>query len=114
VLDPAGQLLLVIGARGGPRIITSVSQVIRNVIDRRMSLSDAVRAPRIHYQALPDTLKYDRGGYSEETLTELARMGYALQPMNYIGASVTAIMRIRGGYEGANDPRGKGGGAIGY
>ena len=114
VLDPAGQLLLVLGAHGGPRIITSVSQVIRNVIDLRMSLSDAVNAPRIHHQARPDSLKYDSAGYADETLAELRSMGYALKPMSYIGASVTAIMRVRGGYEGADDPRGKGGGAIGY
>jgi gamma-glutamyltranspeptidase / glutathione hydrolase len=114
VLDPAGQLLLVLGARGGPRIITSVSQVIRNVIDLRMSLADAMNAPRIHHQARPDSLKYDSAGYGDETLAELRRMGYALKPMGYIGASVTAIMRVRGGFEGADDPRGKGGGAIGY
>jgi len=114
VLDPAGQLLLVLGAHGGPRIITSVSQVIRNVIDLRMSLCDAVNAPRIHHQARPDSLKYDSAGYGDETLAELRSMGYALKPMSYIGASVTAIMRVRGGYEGADDPRGKGGGAIGY
>ena len=62
VLDPAGKLLLVVGAAGGPRIITATSQVVLNVIEHRMSLADAMRAPRLHHQALPDTLPLRDGG----------------------------------------------------
>ena len=58
VLDRQGKLLLVAGSRGGPRIITSTSQVILNVVDQHMTLADAMRAPRLHHQALPDTLRY--------------------------------------------------------
>jgi gamma-glutamyltranspeptidase/glutathione hydrolase len=114
VLDPAGHLLLVLGARGGPRIITNVTEVIRNVIDRRMTLADAVNAPRIHHQALPDSLRYEIGGFSDATLAELQRMGYALKPSKTAGAEVTAIMKVPGGLEGINDPRTRGGGARGY
>lgn len=113
VLDPAGKVLLVLGGRGGPRIITSVAQVIRNVIDYRMTLSDALSAPRIHHQALPDSIRYDRGGFPQPVLDSLAAMGYGLQPVGYIGAKVNAIMRVRGGFEGLWDPRGTGG-ASGY
>jgi gamma-glutamyltranspeptidase/glutathione hydrolase len=109
VLDPAGNVLLVLGGRGGPRIITSVSQVMRNVIDYRMTLSDAMGAPRIHHQALPDSMRYERGGASPAVLDSLKAMGYGLLPVNYIGASVAAIMRVRGGWEGMWDPRGVGG-----
>jgi gamma-glutamyltranspeptidase / glutathione hydrolase len=109
VLDPAGNVLLVLGGRGGPRIITSVSQVMRNVIDHRMTLSDAMSAPRIHHQALPDSMRYERGGASPAVLDSLKAMGYGLLPVNYIGASVAAIMRVRGGWEGMWDPRGVGG-----
>jgi gamma-glutamyltranspeptidase/glutathione hydrolase len=108
VLDPAGSILLVLGARGGPRIITSVSQVIRNVIDYRMNLSDAMSAPRIHHQAVPDTIRYEQGGFSPAVLDSLTAMKYGLRPVNYIGASVAAIMRVRGGWEGMWDPRGVG------
>jgi gamma-glutamyltranspeptidase/glutathione hydrolase len=114
VLDPAGAPYLVLGARGGPRIITSTAQVIINVIDHRMALGDAVRAPRIHYQALPDTMRIDTSGFSAPVLEKLRAMGYALEPVNYIGASVVAIKRVRGGWEGMDDPRGLGGGAVGY
>ena len=100
-----------LGARGGPRIITSVSQVIRNVIDRRMSLADAMSAPRIHHQALPDSVRYERSGFGDETLAQLRAMGYGLRPVDYIGATVVAIMRVSGGYEGMIDPRSRGGAA---
>ena len=109
VLDPAGNVLLVLGGRGGPRIITSVSQVIRNVIDHRMNLSDAMSAPRIHHQALPDSIRYELTGFPRAVLDSLSAMGYGLQPVGYIGAKVNAIMRVRGGFEGMWDPRGAGG-----
>ena len=57
VLDPKGQLLLVTGARGGPRIISATSQIILNVIDHRMTLADAMSAPRLHHQSLPDSIQ---------------------------------------------------------
>jgi gamma-glutamyltranspeptidase/glutathione hydrolase len=109
VFDPLGNVILVLGGRGGPRIITSVSQVMRNVIDYRMTLADAMSAPRIHHQAQPDSLRYERGGISAAVLDSLSGMGYRFMPVNYIGASVGAIMRVRGGWEGMWDPRGTGG-----
>src|SRR6266567_2662265 len=52
VTDSAGQVQLIVGSPGGPTIITTVAQVILNVLDQHMSLADAVAAPRIHHQAL--------------------------------------------------------------
>ena len=114
VLDPEGRLFMVLGARGGPRIITSTAQVILNVIGNRMDLSDAVNAPRIHHQALPDTVRTDSGGFDSLVVRRLEQMGYTLQPQGYIGGSVVAIMRARGGWEGMDDSRGFGGAAVGY
>jgi len=113
VLDPRGELLLVVGGRGGPRIITSTAEVILNVIDHRMNLSDALSAPRIHHQALPDSIRYELTGLDSATLGKLARMGYSLSPQATIGASIVAIRRIPGGYEGMDDPRSNGT-ALGY
>ena len=113
VLDPRGNVLLVLGARGGPRIITGVTEVILNVIDNRMTLSDAMSAPRIHYQALPDTLRYERGGMEDAVVARLVAMGWAVQAPRSVEGSVVAIMRVRGGYEGVIDPRSTGG-AVGY
>src|SRR5437867_4547786 len=61
VLDPAGRLALVLGSPGGSRIPTAVYQVISDVIDQDMPLPDAVAAPRLHHQALPDELYLERG-----------------------------------------------------
>lgn len=112
VLDRNGGLLLVVGSRGGPRIITSTSQVILNVLDNHMILSDAVSAPRIHHQALPDSLMFERNGLWPAVQDSLKRMGYGLEPISGVGL-INAIMKVRGGYEGMPDPRSSGR-AVGY
>jgi gamma-glutamyltranspeptidase/glutathione hydrolase len=107
VLDRDGSLLLIVGSRGGPRIITSTSQVILNVLDQHMILSDAVSAPRIHHQALPDSLQYERNGLFPAAVDSLKVMGYSPYAGGGIGL-INAIMRVRGGYEGMSDPRSSG------
>jgi len=113
VLDPSGRLSMILGGRGGPRIITSTAQVILNVVEHRMSLADAMNAPRIHHQALPDTVRFDNGGFGSATIERMSAMGYGVAPAA-IGASVVAIRRVPGGYEGMDDSRGFGGAAVGY
>jgi gamma-glutamyltranspeptidase/glutathione hydrolase len=114
VLDPRGDLLLVVGAAGGPRIITATSQVILNVIDHRMSLSDAMRAPRLHHQALPDTLVVETNGLTGSTANSLRAMGHGIRFIGGI-ANVNAVMRVKGGWEGVTEPRSGGtGGTSGH
>ncbi|HEY6088858.1 MAG TPA: gamma-glutamyltransferase, partial [Gemmatimonadaceae bacterium] len=114
VLDPKGSLLLVTGARGGPRIISATSQTILNVIDHRMSLSDAMSAPRIHHQALPDSIRVEEGGFTPAVLARLRAMGHHVYELSGIG-SAAGIMRVKGGYEGIDDPRLRGAaGAVGF
>lgn len=107
VLDPQGSLLLVAGAAGGPRIITTTSQVILNVIQHNMTLADAMRAPRIHHQALPDELLVETGGLTPEADSALKAMGHTIR---YTGglANANAVMRVRGGWHGVSEPRAKG------
>ena len=112
VLDPDGGLLLVVGARGGPRIITATSQIILDVIDHRMTLADAMSAPRIHHQALPDSLRFERRGLSQAVMDSLTAIGYGLSPVSGIGVA-HGVMRVRGGWEGFVDPRSSGA-ALGY
>jgi gamma-glutamyltranspeptidase/glutathione hydrolase len=111
VMDPSGRVLMLVGGRGGPRIITAVVQAIVNLIDHRMSLADAVGAPRIHEQALPDLLEYEKGGVPPDVVAALNAMGYKTRA----GAtgSLTAIARTAAGWEGLFDPR-KHGLAAGY
>ncbi len=126
VLDPQGQVELVVGASGGPRIITGVAQVILNIMLYGMSAADAVAEPRIHHQWLPDRLSLEwpaqSGGRSnrEAPLTAawprsaLEQRGHALHNIDPYDASsaVQAIYRSRGGWEAACDPR-KGGAPAG-
>src|SRR5688500_1425014 len=113
VLDSAGAVVLVLGGRGGPRIISSTLQVVVNVIDHGMSLADALAAPRIHHQAWPDTLRYEENGLSAPVLDSLSAMGHAVVPGRANGL-VKAIMRAPdGGWHGAYDPRTTGG-AVGH
>jgi len=112
VLDPKDQVLMVAGAAGGPTIITGTSQVILNVIQHRMSLGDAMRAPRIHHQALPDSLTFEAGGIKPTVLDSLRGFGHAMRELRSL-VNVNAIMRVKGGWEGQPEPR-RSGGAIGY
>jgi gamma-glutamyltranspeptidase/glutathione hydrolase len=112
VLDPRGQVLLVVGGAGGPTIITGTSQVILNVVDYHMSLADAMRAPRLHHQSLPDSLTFERNGVTPAVLDSLRTMGHAMRPVSSL-VNINAIMRVRGGWEGVSEPRASGA-AVGY
>ena len=111
VLDGDSTVLLVTGARGGPRIITAVFQVISNVIDYSMELPAAVHAPRIHHQHLPDVLGFERDGLIPEVVAELESMGHDVQPRGGVGTAPT-ILRVNGMWTAVPDPRtgGKAGG----
>jgi gamma-glutamyltranspeptidase/glutathione hydrolase len=111
VLDPEGGLLLVTGARGGPRIISATSQIILNVIDHRMSLADAMSAPRLHHQALPDSIRLEAGGFDPAVIARLRAMGHHVYELSSGIAAAASIMRVKGGYEGMDDPRSHGGAA---
>ena len=107
VLGRDGRLLLVAGSRGGPRIITSTSEVILNVLDYGMTLAEAMSAPRLHHHALPDTLYIERGGVTDAVADSLRAMGYNVGWSRGVGL-VNAVMRVQGGYEGMSDPRSSG------
>jgi gamma-glutamyltranspeptidase / glutathione hydrolase len=112
VLDRNGRVLLVTGARGGPRIITAVFQVISNVIDHGMDVATAVHAPRIHHQHLPDVLYYESGGLSALRSEQLREMGHTVEPRATVGTAPT-ILRRGGIWTAAPDPR-TGGSAGGF
>jgi gamma-glutamyltranspeptidase/glutathione hydrolase len=113
VLDPRGRLFMVLGSPGGPTIITSVTEVILNVIDFHMSLADAVAVDRIHEQALPDVVFYERGGLLPATVRQLEAMGYKLDERHGYQGDIAAIERRGETWVGVADPR-RGGGAAGY
>jgi gamma-glutamyltranspeptidase / glutathione hydrolase len=104
VLDRNGRVLMVTGARGGPRIITAVFQVISNVIDHGMDVGTAVHAPRIHHQHLPDVLYHETGGMSALRISQLQEMGHTVESRATVGTAPT-ILRWRGRWTAVPDPR---------
>jgi gamma-glutamyltranspeptidase/glutathione hydrolase len=111
VLDPQGKLLLVTGAAGGPTIITTTMQVILDVIEFHMNLSDAMHTPRLHHQGLPDRLDYEPNGLTVAVQDSLKAMGHALGTRQL--ATANSIMRVGNRLEGVGEPR-SGGVAAGY
>ena len=78
-----GQLLLVIGTPGGSHIPTAILQTMVNLIDYRMSIAEAVDAPRIHAQWIPDTLYYEPHALSADTGAALAAKGHRSRHGNW-------------------------------
>jgi gamma-glutamyltranspeptidase/glutathione hydrolase len=73
--------VLVVGSPGGSRIITTVLEIIVNVIDHGMTLQEAIDAPRIHHQWLPDTVAAEPFALSADTVKALTHMGYRVVPL---------------------------------
>jgi gamma-glutamyltranspeptidase/glutathione hydrolase len=107
-----GKPFIVTGSPGGSRIITAVLQVLLNVIDYRMPLSDAVHAARVHHQWLPDETMFEPWA-SPATMKALEARGHRVtiwQPFT----SVQSIMVTPQGLIGAADTRTRGALAAGY
>jgi gamma-glutamyltranspeptidase/glutathione hydrolase len=85
VFDPAGELKLVVGSPGGPRIINATLQTIINLIDHGMSLSDAVHSYRIHHQWTPDIISYEPKAFNNKTAQQLKKLGHNLKELKSIG-----------------------------
>jgi gamma-glutamyltranspeptidase/glutathione hydrolase len=109
------QPYLVLGSPGGSTIITSVLQVLVNVIDHHMNVAEANDAPRFHHQWLPDTLRYERFGFPKDVIENLEKRGYVVRQLNGSLGRVEAIVidRKNGFLYGSTDPRGYGA-ALGY
>jgi gamma-glutamyltranspeptidase / glutathione hydrolase len=90
MLLAAGKPVLVVGTPGGSRIITTVLEVIVNLVDHGMTLEEAVDAPRIHQQWLPDTLAAEPFALSADTAHALERMGYRIVPLEPWGTGNAA------------------------
>jgi gamma-glutamyltranspeptidase/glutathione hydrolase len=114
VVAPSGRLRMVVGTPGGATIITTVFQVLSNVLDYGMDVVAAVNAPRVHHQHLPDRIDWEAGGLEPATVLRLRELGYTLAERTEMSGDVQAIMVGDDGTLTAwSDPR-RGGRAIGY
>lgn len=106
-----GKPVLVTGSPGGSRIISTVLQVIVNVLDYKMDVAAAIAAPRLHHQWLPDEVRIERG-FPEDVLSELKAMDHLIvEPMGQTSANSIAV--TANGPLGAPDPRTRGAEAAG-
>jgi gamma-glutamyltranspeptidase/glutathione hydrolase len=106
ILLKDNKAFLVLGAPGGPTIITAVLQVIVNVIDFGMNVQEAVDFPRMHHQWKPDRLDVE-SGISPDTIALLKQMGYPVRHVPGL-ASVEAILISNGWLQGGHDARAMG------
>lgn len=127
IITKDGQLFMVIGSPGGARIITITLEAILNVVDHGMNIQEAVDAPRIHHQWLPDRVVMEPFALSRDTQKLLSEMGYDVgidhswtiwgQAAAILvgGDSVKAIENGKGArLNGAMDSRSLSGKAVGY
>ncbi|AYA35716.1 gamma-glutamyltransferase [Hymenobacter oligotrophus] len=100
------QLRMVVGTPGGSTIITSVLQATLNVLDYGFDPQQAVAAPRLHHQWLPDHIDVEEGALSPAARTELEHRGHKLNPRSPWGRIDMIERRKDGTLVGGADPRG--------
>jgi len=113
VLGPDGDLRMVTGTPGGSTIITTVLQTISNVVDYGMNVVQAVNAPRVHHQHLPDQIYYEAGGLPLDVVEALEALGHRVVERGDVSGDVQAILIEDGMLTAWSDPR-RGGVARGY
>ncbi len=106
-----GRPWLATGSPGGSQIITSVLQMLVNVIDHGMNIADATDVPRMHHQWLPDLLKLE-SGFSPDTIEKLEDRGHTLEVTEAMG-SLQSVMYRDDLFRGASDPRRPEAGSVG-
>jgi len=106
IVTRSDSIILILGSPGGATIITTVAQVISNVLDHQMNIRQAVCAPRFHHQWLPDSLAVEVNGFSSDVLQKLTQKGHSIKVVSVLG-DVQAIMWDRHYQEwsGWSDPR---------
>ncbi|MBN2088928.1 gamma-glutamyltransferase [candidate division KSB1 bacterium] len=109
------QPVLVLGAAGGPTIITAVAQIMLNVIEFGRNIQQAVDQPRIHHQWLPDQIYYENHGLVFDVLENLSSRRHKLveRPGTYSEANAILCSPETGIFWGAPDPR-REAAAVGY
>jgi len=114
ILAKDGTLFMVTGSPGGRTIINTVVQTVLNVIDYGMNAQEAVDAPRLHHQWLPDRTDYEQTGLSPDTVKLLREMGHTLRPITSQGVAEVIVVDPRDGtLQGGSDRRAADGGAVG-
>ena len=103
-----GEPVLATGSPGGSTIITTVLQVVTNVIDHGMDVATAVAAPRFHHQWRPNQVRYEPGALSTDTRARLSKIGHVgFRETSGIG-DANSVMRVGDEINARSDPRNAG------
>jgi gamma-glutamyltranspeptidase/glutathione hydrolase len=113
VTAPDGTLELVLGAAGGPTIISSVFEILSSVVDFGLDVTSAVNAPRFHQQDFPDIVTFETSGLEGTLKDQLSTMGYTFKEVSHI-ADAPAIGREGNRLVGVAEPRRRGGLGAGW
>jgi gamma-glutamyltranspeptidase/glutathione hydrolase len=100
------------GSPGGSRIITTVLQMLVNVMDHGMNIADASAAPRMHHQWYPDVLQLE-SGFSPDTIEILQGRGHNIRANSSSMGSLQTVELKGGVFRGASDPRRPNAGSFG-
>jgi gamma-glutamyltranspeptidase / glutathione hydrolase len=115
IVTKNGKLFMVTGSPGGSRIITITLATLQNVIDYGMNVQQAVNAPRLHMQWLPDQIQYEPGALSDDAMSKLGAMGYSFKRVASWGSAQAIVIDPRSGARcGGTDRRHPAGLAAGY
>ncbi len=115
IVAQGGKPLFAIGSPGGRTIINTTIQAILNVIDHDMNIAEAVEAPRIHHQWLPDVTSFEGSGFSEDTIMIYEDMGHEVRARGEQGTAMGVYHdRDTGLFLGGSDSRAGDGAAVGY
>lgn len=93
ILEKNGKLFMIAGSPGGSRIITSVFQVILNVVEHNMGMQEAVDAKRFHSQWLPDAIFPERGLLQQKDSLLLTQIGHTIRPLSDLEKGLTKVGR---------------------
>ena len=106
ILEKEGALFMVVGTPGGSTIITSVFQVILNILDFNMTMQAAVSAARFHHKWKPDAIQASRDASTAETRATLKEMGHEIRERPPIGRVDAILMLSNGRLAGGPERRG--------
>jgi gamma-glutamyltranspeptidase/glutathione hydrolase len=114
VFDPEGRLVLAVGAPGGSTIPTQVASIVQHVVDDGMRIDEALAAPRLHHQWLPDQVRIEPNGVDAATAKALGARGHRLEfaPRRWGNAQAVRVHPETGWREAASDPRLEGAPAV--
>lgn len=109
IVEKQGETVLALGAPGGPRIISGVFQVLYRTLTSSLDIDQAIQAPRVHHQYLPNTLYLDKERFAPETVKALKDRGHAIDYLPGISKVYGIKRSAEGILEAGFDSRGEGG-----